>query len=413
MTRLLWVRLHRWLGLAMAGFLALSGLTGSLIAFNPELDAWLNPGLFHVAPDRPALPLDRLVQSVEAADPQVFVAMVTPGNAANRSTLVTVEPRQDPATGERFAAGYNQVFVDPGSGAILGRRLYGAWPTDTAHVMPFIVLLHYSLHMPNRWGDLLLGIVAIAWLADSFIGVYLTLPARASIRRDLAHWWGRWRPSWQIKRGANTWRLNFDLHRASGLWLWPLLIVLALTSVAMNLNREIFTPIVGLFGTVTPSPFDWLPTHHAAPPQPKPSWDQAVEAARRHATPAHRDMPLRSIYFAEDLQAFEVILMEPGDHNTALRLNRETVFVHAATGQRLAATSYDQSTRADKFLAWQYPLHSGQIGGLAGRIVVCILGLAVCALSITGVLIWLLKRRARLGAEARRAGSAGTAAELA
>ena len=39
MTRLLLVRLHRYVGLAIAGFLALAGLTGSLVAFQPELDA--------------------------------------------------------------------------------------------------------------------------------------------------------------------------------------------------------------------------------------------------------------------------------------------------------------------------------------------------------------------------------------
>ena len=35
--------LHRYLGLAMALFLALAGLTGSILAFHHELDEWLNP----------------------------------------------------------------------------------------------------------------------------------------------------------------------------------------------------------------------------------------------------------------------------------------------------------------------------------------------------------------------------------
>jgi uncharacterized iron-regulated membrane protein len=44
----------------------------------------------------------------------------------------------------------------------------------------------------------------------------------------------------------------------------------------------------------------------------------------------------------------------------------------------------------------QFPLHSGRIVGLPGRILISIMGLVVAALSVTGVVIWWRKRRARL-----------------
>ncbi|MFG6449803.1 PepSY-associated TM helix domain-containing protein [Roseateles sp. BYS180W] len=396
--RLLLVRLHRWLGLATAIFLAFAGLTGSLIAFQPELDAWLNPQLFRVDAARPSLSIERLAAEVERADPTVMATFIMPAQRPGSSTLVTVEPRIDPATGSPYPARYNQVFVDPATGTVLGARLYGAWRFDTQHLLPFIVVLHYSLHIPDRWGDLLLGIVAVVWLFDSVIGFWLTLPVRSlSTSRS---WWQRWKPSWQIKRAAGAVRLNFDLHRAGGLWLWGLLIAMALTSIAMNLGREVFVPAVELFGVVTPSPLAALtePEHkpEAAPvEQPPIGWDAAVVEARRNA-PAHAsDWSVHSIYFAAEQRVYEVTLIEPGDHDTALRLGRERFFIDGNTGERVAHRSYDDSTAADKFLAWQYPLHSGQIGGLAGRIVVCLLGLAVCMLSITGIVIWARKRRAR------------------
>jgi uncharacterized iron-regulated membrane protein len=40
------VLIHRWLGLTMASFLLLAGLTGAILAWNEELDHWLNPELF-------------------------------------------------------------------------------------------------------------------------------------------------------------------------------------------------------------------------------------------------------------------------------------------------------------------------------------------------------------------------------
>ncbi|MGH8615454.1 MAG: PepSY domain-containing protein, partial [Gammaproteobacteria bacterium] len=57
MTRRLWALMHRYVGLAMTVFLILVGLTGSVLAFNHELDRWLNPELLSV-PVREAPMLD-------------------------------------------------------------------------------------------------------------------------------------------------------------------------------------------------------------------------------------------------------------------------------------------------------------------------------------------------------------------
>lgn len=43
----------------------------------------------------------------------------------------------------------------------------------------------------------------------------------------------------------------------------------------------------------------------------------------------------------------------------------------------------------------QFPLHSGRILGITGRVMMSFLGLAVAVLSATGVIIWARKRRAR------------------
>ncbi|WP_038382710.1 PepSY domain-containing protein, partial [Bradyrhizobium elkanii] len=55
-------------------------------------------------------------------------------------------------------------------------------------------------------------------------------------------------------------------------------------------------------------------------------------------------------------------------------------------------------TAADVFVQMQFPLHSGRIAGLPGRILISLMGLVVAALSVTGVVIWWRKRRARIGA---------------
>ena len=41
---LVWV--HRYVGLAIALFVAMAGLTGSVLTFPHEIDEWLNPDFF-------------------------------------------------------------------------------------------------------------------------------------------------------------------------------------------------------------------------------------------------------------------------------------------------------------------------------------------------------------------------------
>jgi uncharacterized iron-regulated membrane protein len=47
----------------------------------------------------------------------------------------------------------------------------------------------------------------------------------------------------------------------------------------------------------------------------------------------------------------------------------------------------------DVFLQAQFPLHSGRILGLPGRILISFTGLMVAMLSVTGIVIWARKRK--------------------
>jgi uncharacterized iron-regulated membrane protein len=45
-ARAILLRIHLYLGLAAAVFLLILGLTGSVMAFENDVDHWLHPGLF-------------------------------------------------------------------------------------------------------------------------------------------------------------------------------------------------------------------------------------------------------------------------------------------------------------------------------------------------------------------------------
>ncbi len=63
-----------------------------------------------------------------------------------------------------------------------------------------------------------------------------------------------------------------------------------------------------------------------------------------------------------------------------------------------------KGTVADIFIQAQFPLHSGRILGLPGRISHLSMKLVVAALSVTGVVIWYRKARARRAVRRSRGG---------
>ena len=55
----------------------------------------------------------------------------------------------------------------------------------------------------------------------------------------------------------------------------------------------------------------------------------------------------------------------------------------------------------ERFLAWQFPLHTGLAFGRVGQIVIAVTGLAIVALSVTGFYVWWRKWRERRRAHMR------------
>lgn len=369
-------RLHRWAGLAIAGFLAVAGLTGAVIAFESELEAALNPSVFKVRGKGPPLSPSALAAAVEAAEPRLRVTRIEPPEEAGRAAMMVVRPRTDPATGKPFALGYNQIFVDSADGAVTGVREWGACCLEPLHLVPFLYRLHFTLALPNPWGRWLMGGIAVLWFLDTVNGLILTLPRRRPLL-------AAWAPAWTIRRDARGPRLHFDLHRACGLWFWLLLLILAFSSIAMNLRREVFNPVVGLFSPLSETALEGRPPR----PQPVLSFDEAVARARADAEARGEGPELRRVSHHPDRGTFVVRLGSGGAARTYV--------LDGGDGRILLTARLGEGSAGDVFAQVQAPLHTGQIAGRPGRVVVAMVGLAGTLLAVTGVLIWWTRRQAR------------------
>lgn len=373
------VLVHRYTGLAIAIFLVIASLTGSLIVFRAELDALLNPELFRVqARATPMLGYGGIARAVERFDPAVRAGTIVYNGAPGISAQVVVVPAPDATASPR----YNQIFVDPYDGHILGIRTHGAFGLDRAHLMPFLYRLHYTLMIPGNAGMILLGLVALIWMIDCFVGFYLTLPRGRPF-------WKKWRPAWQIKRKADSYRVNLDLHRASGLWLWPILFLLALTSVAVSLEREVFRPVLSALLPTSSEPE--RPVGHAPPAGPGRSFDDAVAIARAEALRRGWTAPVTVVYQIHSRHVYGVRFGEPRHAG----FGPSVIFVDQGSGHILRADEAGEGLAGDKVAQLMLPIHTGRVAGLAGRIMMVVAGLAIVLLSLTGIVIWWKKRGAR------------------
>lgn len=428
--RRVFLLLHRYVGLTIAAFLLVTGLTGAVISWDHELDDWLNPHLHEVpvraeAPQK--TPLD-YVADVEARHPEVKILYIPLAPEPGEAIDYWAEPRFNPKTGRPHEVSFNQVFVDPGTGRELGRREWGAvWPLTKETFVSFLYKLHFSLHIPemagtDHWGVWLLGIVGLVWTIDCFVALYLTLPAR---RREVAApdggeidspthaseqqsatakgFFARWKPSWLIRTKGGAYKLNFDLHRAGGLWTWGLALVVAFTGFSMNLYAEVFEPVMTMVSDVTPS--IWTSRDERAPREwttPKVTFQDILARAPVEAKKHGIEAPPGHLYYSPWVNIYEVEYYRPGDHHGSGGVGHPELYFDGDDGRVLGERKPWAGTAADLFVQAQFPVHSGRILGVFGRILISVMGLVVAMLTVTGVYIWYKKRLARLRAEGNR-----------
>lgn len=394
LSRQFWVVAHRWAGLTITLFLVTVGFTGALLPWNEELTMLARPKLSAVTPPHPgAHVLDgiTLAGRVEQATGAKVVYVdfhVAPDHVAS----VSVAPRG------AAPLLYDTVWADPYTGAIRLEYRDGALLDGPQTIMSFLYRLHRELAL-GRVGQLALGVAALIWTIDCFVGFYLTLPIRRRPTpgepRSAPGWWSQWRPAWLLRWRAGSYKLTFDLHRAGGLWVWPLLFVFAWSGVGFNL-REVSTPVMHLFGA---TPYIDIPTPRAPLPVPP----IALREAQARGDALLRDIGRREgfavgapsgISYYADQAAYRYNARSTLD--VVSEGSRTTVYFSAVDGRLLKFSPPIDPNPANAFMTWLNMLHIAQVLGLPYRVFVSFIGLLVVVLSVTGVLIWMRKRSARL-----------------
>ena len=377
-------QVHLWLGLVLALYAIVIGVSGSALVFKDEIGQALHPELFRVAPQPQPLPLAPTIRAVEQGRPGWRVASLKDFVPAQPLTLL-LRP-----AGGTLPLNYRIVTVQPYTGQVLADRL------RFAGVLGFLGNLHFYL-CAGRTGLLVSG-----WMSLGLVLLCVT---------GLVVWWpgvSRWAAALLLRRRASWQRYTWDLHAVAGFWFALPLLLLSFTGCYFAFPA----PVAALLDAVTLShpPAERAPAaspKHAAAGAPL-TVDEAFARARQllpaQAPIGYFALPSRpgGAYYATGYYTGAA----PFSALVSLQIDAQT-----------GAMLHEEDTRRDapsrrliqKFFAWHFGSFAGAgAGGIAVKLLWVLAGLAPALLAVTGVILFAWRklrhwwRRPARSAEAQR-----------
>jgi len=394
--RAVW-RWHFIAGLVVLPFLVLLAATGGLYLFKDELDAAIYRTWDRSAhPGAPALPLQ---QSIDSAARQtggrVMQVQLSDGAHNLRMTV--------------HAHGVSEtVFVDPSNGEVVGSTRFGG-------AMQIVRKIH-SLKYFGPWAS---------WLMEAAAGWAIVL-----VVTGFYLWWPRGRSGGVVTirgtaRSRTFWR---DLHAVTGAFAGGIVLFLAVTGMPWSDvwgdKVQEMTTASGLGKPDAPAEVvpDWqlenvmvVPdaeagAHHATaaeptngvgtglpwalekatPPQSQSASGASISADRAAAALDRAGMPKPySLTLPQGLRGAYAATYSP-DRIEDIRV----VYIDQHTGAMLDDVGYARFGPAAKAIEWGIAVHQGQEYGSINRYVMLGGCVAVIALAISSLTMWL-KRRPR------------------
>ncbi|MFZ2858746.1 PepSY-associated TM helix domain-containing protein [Acidovorax sp.] len=352
--RRLWLKLHRWTALGLGWLLGLAALLGALLSVAKPLDRWAHPEFFmeqtSPAPAH-ASPLEPALRQLRAEfGPQAGFTFRPP--RTEQDTLwVYVRGPWD-----------GTIYFDA-AGQERGRR------DEHEGFYNLLFELHSSLLLGDPGKAVLTG-AALSYLLLLVTGLVLWWPAR-------------WPPVLKIRLTGGWRKWVFDLHNVGGAVLGVFIAVSVATGAYMawpplrTLVSSAFAEVPFKAPTLTAdaSAKTWLPL------------DEVV--ARANAVYPGAMVGYVQVSPAQPVRVRLKLAEDP--HPNGLT----SVWLHPSTGTVLATKRFDQLDTGLRIVSVVYPLHTGELGGLALTIIVGLGGMVLAMLSVTGLVLWWTRRQSR------------------
>jgi uncharacterized iron-regulated membrane protein len=342
-------KLHLYVAVAISLYVAILGITGAIMAFEPEIDHLAHANLAYVTPAPARLSLAALGEAVDKAYPGQKISGYTIGAAPDLSTMVWVDP--------------TLVYVNPYTGQILGSR------TDGRTILGFIHSLHQRLTAPRPGHDK---------LTRTFVS-WITVAALFLVVSGVWLWWPRMRFGIGTGGGLPFW---YDVHTTLGITAAAFLVLLTVTGI--NLGFEGSTMLIYTLTGSTGS--------QAAPPLqiPPPPTDAAqpftIDRALAIAGDALPGATPAAIFGPTPRGVYIVTARMPGDHSSN---GRSRVTIDQYSGAVVAANNLNTASAGARLVALNRAIHTGDIFGIPSKAVMALASLIIALQALSGGVLWI------------------------
>jgi uncharacterized iron-regulated membrane protein len=351
-VRKLLFNLHLYAALIAGAFIVVLGVTGSIMAFEPEIDRLLHWRLWHVTAQGRPLSISETAAAVSRAFPGEpaygYHVSISPGFSYQ------VELQR------------GLVFVNQYTGAVLGVQAAGM------DFLGYVHQLHLRLLIRNDadTGKKIVSWAAVAMLFLLLSGVYL--------------WWPYQRVS--IKRHESSKRFWFDVHATAGIFSFAFLLLLTATGLTIGFENTTTPLLYKISGSQPSRP---PRAEIAAPPGVQPiTPDRAFQVARMAlpgAAPFYINVP-------EPRQPYFVRLRYPEDLTPG---GRSQVMVDPYTGKAIWAQGSRTAPAGARMVIANRAIHTGDIFGIPSKAVASLASLMAVVQVLSGALMWWRGRQMR------------------
>ena len=374
-------QVHWFLGITAGFVLAIMGVTGATMAFEDEIQSAISPGIVRLAPSAaPALSPDALIAAASRQRDGRAVTQLVVERDPTRAASVTFAPEKGQRRGER-------LLIDPRTGTLMGRP-------NGAGFFETVERVHRWMALPgagNGWGRTITGIAALSLVFFALSGLYLRWPRRALD-------WRAWFVLDLRLTGRNLYRA---LHAVVGGWIFAAYLLSGLTGLWWSYDWYRQGVRYVLTGKVAERPREGRegpPKGEAAPLAP--AWAGFIGQvgadgyARVAITPSRGGKPV------------EMRVLPPG-----ARFDRQTDSLRfdARDGRLVKADRYAARPWGETIVGNVLPLHTGAFFGMPGRIVMLLTSATMPLFTITGLLLYLARRRRKRALAAVPAVAVGAA----
>ena len=360
MRRLLF-NLHLYAALIAGAFIFVLGLTGSIMAFEPEIEHVLHWRLTYVKPQGRVLSLGEIRAAIEKAFPGEPIGAYGLSTARNISYQVELDR--------------GVVSIDQYTGKVLGVRQRSDLVNTTLNS---IHQIHLRMGIRSRSdpGKRIMSWAGVVMLFLLLSGVYLWWP----YQRVTIQWSG-----WSLR----TW---LDIHNAVGIFSFVLLLVLAATGVVIGFEEQT-TPLFYKLTRSQPSDepdvqvTSWAGVKAITP-------DQALEIAREAlpgAAPFEINVPQ-----AKD--PYYVNLRYPEDRTPG---GRSRVTIDPYTAKVLFAEGSRTAPAGRRMVNANRAIHTGDIFGIPSKTILSLASLMAVMQLVSGLTMWWKRRAQRKRAAAQ------------